>query len=249
MTKLKGQVTSDKQENLRADIQVARCSSADSGSSGGTRHSELFCASSNPGKLREFTEAGALRNVTVQPRPGFAELPTCVEDGKTFEENARKKAIHYSQGCTEWVFADDSGICVDALGGAPGIYSARFAGPEATDEENNQKLLADLHRLKAKHSHATHEDSPYGNLNRAAHYICAIALAQAGHVLTVVEGRVDGVIIDNPRGSRGFGYDPYFFYPPLGKTLAEVDPEEKFAVSHRDAAFRKLLDYLCTRGQ
>jgi XTP/dITP diphosphohydrolase len=94
-----------------------------------------------------------------------------------------------------------------------------------------------------------HKDLAYGNLNRAAHYICAIALAQAGQVLTVVEGRVDGVIIDKPRGSGGFGYDPYFFYPPMGKTLAEVNPEEKFAVSHRGAAFRKLLDYLCIRGR
>ena len=224
-------------------------SCVDAGMSHVTRHLTLFCASSNPGKLREFSEAAALRNVTVQPRPGFDELPACVEDGKTFEENARKKAIHYSQGCAEWVFADDSGICVDALGGAPGIYSARFAGPVATDDENNQKLLADLHQLEAQHAHAAHDDLKYGNLSRAAHYICAIALAQAGRVLTVVEGRVDGVIIDKPRGSSGFGYDPYFFYPPLDKTLAEVNPEEKFAVSHRGAAFRMLLDYLCARSQ
>jgi XTP/dITP diphosphohydrolase len=209
----------------------------------------LFLASSNPGKLREFSEAAALRNVTVQPLPGFAKLPICVEDGITFEENARKKATHYSQGCSEWVFADDSGICVDALGGAPGIYSARFAGPQATDRENNEKLLADLRHLEAQRSRATEIRLPNENFDRAAHYICTIALAQAGQVLTVAEGRVDGVIIDEPRGSGGFGYDPYFFYPPLGKTLAEVDPEEKFAVSHRGAAFRKLLDYLCTRGQ
>jgi len=210
----------------------------------------LFCASSNPGKLREFSEAAARRNVTVRPLPGFAELPTCVEDGKTFEENARKKAIHCSQGCTEWVFADDSGLCVDALGGAPGIFSARFAGPEATDEQNNQRLLADLHEAEARRrAQASPTPRPQELFNRAAHYICAIALARAGQVMTVVEGRVDGLIIDEPRGSGGFGYDPYFFYPPLGKTLAEINPKEKFAVSHRGAAFRKLLDYLCTRGQ
>ena len=209
----------------------------------------LFLASSNPGKLREFSEAAALRNVIVQPLPGFAGLPVCVEDGPTFEENARKKAIHYSQGCAGWIFADDSGICVDALGGAPGIYSARFAGPEATDEQNNQRLLADLREVEARRrAQALHTPEPHRPFNRAAHYICAIALAQAGQVLAVVAGRVDGVIIDDPRGSGGFGYDPYFFYPPLGKTLAEINPEDKFAVSHRGAAFRNLLDYLCTRG-
>jgi XTP/dITP diphosphohydrolase len=207
-------------------------------------------ASSNPGKLREFSEAAAVRNVTVQPLPGFAELAVCVEDGTTFEANARKKAVHYSQGCSGWVFADDSGICVDALDGAPGVYSARFAGPQATDEENNQRLLMDLQLVEARHrSPAVRAPRPHGPFNRAAHYICVIALAQEGQLLTVVEGRVDGVIIDEPRGTGGFGYDPYFFYPPLGKTLAEINQEEKFAVSHRGAAFRKLLDYLCTRGQ
>jgi XTP/dITP diphosphohydrolase len=242
-------VTIDKQEDPRADIQGARFSSAGSGSSHVTRHMSLFLASSNPGKLREFSEAAALRKVTVQPVPGFAKLPICVEDGTTFEENARRKAIHYSQGCAEWVFADDSGICVDALGGAPGIYSARFAGPEATDEQNNQRLLADLREVEARRrAQALHTPGPHRPFNRAAHYICAIALAQAGQVLAVVAGRVDGVIIDDPRGSGGFGYDPYFFYPPLGKTLAEINPEDKFAVSHRGAAFRNLLDYLCTRG-
>jgi XTP/dITP diphosphohydrolase len=200
--------------------------------------------------LREFSEAAALRNVTVQPLPGFAKLPTCIEDGSTFEENARKKAIYYSEGFSGWVFADDSGLCVDALDGAPGIYSARFAGREATDDQNNQRLLADLHQVEARRrAGAAHTPRPHKLFNRAAHYICAIAMAQAGKVLTVVEGRVDGVIIDEPRGSGGFGYDPYFFYPPLGKTLAEIHPEEKFAVSHRGAAFRKLLDYLCAQGK
>ncbi len=205
------------------------------GSSHVTSHTSLYVASSNPGKLREFREAAELRNVTVLPLPGFTILPLCVEDGDTFEANARKKAIHYSQGFSELVFADDSGICVDALGGAPGIYSARFAGPQATDRQNNERLLSELHRRETE-----------GPVNRAAHYVCAIALARQGKVLTVVEGRVDGLIIDEANGAGGFGYDPYFFYPPLGKTLAEIDPEEKFAVSHRGAAFRLLLDYLQT---
>ncbi len=109
-------------------------------------------------------------------------------------------------------------------------HSARFAGPTATDDENNQRLLADLRDVERPH--------------RTAHYICVIAMAQAGRVLTVAEGRVDGAIIDEPRGSGGFGYDPYFFYPPYDKTLGEVSPEEKFSVSHRGKAFCQLLDGL-----
>jgi XTP/dITP diphosphohydrolase len=211
-----------------------------------TGHSSLFLASSNPGKLREFCEAAAARQVTIAALPGFAEMPVCVEDGTTFEENALKKAIHYSRNSPGQAFADDSGICVDVLDGAPGVYSARFAGPQATDQQNNQRLLEEIHRVEAAHrAQAGASPRPHVLFNRSAHYICVIALAEAGHVLTVVEGRADGVIIDEPRGSGGFGYDPYFFYPPLGKTFAELLPEEKFAVSHRGAAFRKMLDFLC----
>jgi len=209
------------------------------------KHPRLYLASSNPGKLREFAHAAAARAVTVEELPGFTDMPPCVEDGTSFEENARKKAVHYSRNSTGWVFADDSGICVSVLGGAPGIYSARFAGPAATDAENNRRLLAEIHQAEAhRRSQAAHCPGPRQLFNRAAHYICVIALAEAGKVLTVVEGRADGVIVDEPRGAGGFGYDPYFFFPPLGKTFAEIDREEKFAVSHRGAAFRKLLDYL-----
>jgi XTP/dITP diphosphohydrolase len=180
----------------------------------------------------------------------LAELTACTEDGITFEENARKKAIHYSRTSPGWVFADDSGICVDALDGAPGVYSARFAGPQATDEQNNQRLLVEIHRVEAqRHTQAAISPRGDGLSNRSAHYVCVIALAEAGQVRTTVEGRADGVIIDEPRGTGGFGYDPYFYYPPLGKTFAEILPDEKFAVSHRGAAFRKLLDYLCAPGQ
>jgi XTP/dITP diphosphohydrolase len=208
-------------------------------------HSSLFLASSNAGKLREFREAAAARGVTVEALPGFEELALCVEDGCTFEENARKKAVYYSRYSPHRVFADDSGISVDALEGAPGIYSARFAGDSATDEQNNEKLLAELRRVEVlRRAHAASSSRPHGPVNRVAHYVCAIALAQGGQVLTVVEGRADGVIIEQPRGTGGFGYDPYFFFPPLGKTFAEMHPEEKFAVSHRGEAFRKLLDFL-----
>jgi len=161
-----------------------------------------------------------------------------VEDGPTFKANARKKALHYSAFVDEPVLADDSGLCVDVLGGAPGIHSARFAGPYADDAANNRKLLAELRRVEHCGSLASASSS------RAAHYVCVIALAERGRILTVVEGRADGIIIDAPRGTGGFGYDPFFFYPPLGKTFAELAPEEKFAVSHRGEAFRKLLAWL-----
>lgn len=212
----------------------------------GLRTESLFLASSNPGKLREFRAAAAVRNVTVEALPGFAEIPVCVEDGDTFVANARKKAAYYSRNAPGWVFADDSGICVDALHGAPGVYSARFAGPEATDEQNNRRLLDEIYTVEARERAPGVAPAKPDQANpRAAHYICVIALAEAGQVLAVVEGRADGVIIDPPRGTAGFGYDPYFFYSPLDKTFAEMDPEEKFAVSHRGMAFRKLLDYIC----
>jgi XTP/dITP diphosphohydrolase len=204
----------------------------------------LFLASANPGKLREFQQAAGPLGIAVKVLPDFCQLPPCWEDGSTFEENARKKALHYSAFTNELVFADDSGICVDALEGAPGVHSARFAGPDATDEANNQKLLAELRRVESQRRAADPQVAPVG---RRAHYICVIALARQGQIVTVVEGRVDGMIIDEPRGAGGFGYDPYFLYPPLGRTFAEIRAEEKFAVSHRGEAFRRLLAFLKPR--
>jgi XTP/dITP diphosphohydrolase len=229
-----------------------------------TRQSPLYLASSNPGKLREFSQAASARGITVKALPGMESLPACIEDGRTFEENARKKALHYSAYVSSPVFADDSGICVDALGGAPGVCSARFAGLHATDDQNNQKLLEELRRVDEELRRA---ETPieglspagfrarierrgiaptveYEPIRRTAHYICVIALAQGGRIRCVTEGRADGVILDQPRGTGGFGYDSYFFYAPLGKTFAELTPEGKFAVSHRGEAFRKLLDFL-----
>ena len=200
---------------------------------------KLYLASANPGKLREFREAARARGILLESVPKIGSLPPCIEDGLSFEDNARQKALHYSARFDGLVFADDSGICVDALNGAPGVHSARFAGPDAEDNANNQKLLAELRRVEG--SNATKEGLPP---SRAAHYVCVIVLAQKGQVLTIVEGRVDGIIIDPGRGFDGFGYDPYFFYPPLGKTFAEITTEEKFAVSHRGQAFRRLLDCL-----
>jgi XTP/dITP diphosphohydrolase len=221
-----------------------------------TPHSPLYLASSNPGKLREFREAASVRGIRVKPVPRIESLPACIEDGRTFEDNARKKALHYSFYVSGPVFADDSGISVDALGGAPGVFSARFAGPDATDDQNNRKLLEELRRVETASGaspaslRAAIEQRGIASAVenqascRAAYYVCVIALAQCGQVLCATEGRADGVILDEPRGTGGFGYDPYFFYAPLSKTFAELKPEEKFAVSHRGEAFRKLLDLL-----
>jgi XTP/dITP diphosphohydrolase len=219
-----------------------------------TLYSPLYLASANPGKLREFRQAASARGIQVEPLPGIERLPACVEDGRTFEENARKKALHYSAYVSGPVFADDSGICVDALAGAPGVFSARFAGPGATDDENNRKLLEELRRVDEELRRAEtmiegRSGAEYKPIRRTAHYVCVIALAQSGRILCVTEGRTDGVILEAPRGTGGFGYDPYFFYPPLGKTFAELKPEEKFAVSHRGKAFRKLLDLVLLRGR
>ncbi len=199
---------------------------------------KIFVATANPAKLREFQAAARPRGIEVRTLPGFCQLPPCVEDGESFEVNARKKALHYCAHTTGLVFADDSGLCVEALGGAPGVYSARFAGPGASDELNNRKLLNELHRVEAGAS------ARPGPASRLAHYVCVIAVAQQGQILAVVEGRADGVILDDPRGSGGFGYDPHFFFPPLGKTFAELTAYEKFAVSHRGEAFRKILEFL-----
>ena len=209
-----------------------------------TRHSSLilYLASANLGKLREFQHAASPLGIEMLPR--FSQLAPCVEDGATFEENARKKAVYYSAFTPHLVFADDSGICVDALEGAPGIHSARFAGPDATDEENNRKLLAELRRVETGRAGAGAKPAP---ANRAAHYICVIALATQGQIVTAVAGRADGSIVDEPRGAGGFGYDPHFLYPPLGKTFADLTSEEKFAVSHRGEAFRQLLTFLKQR--
>lgn len=192
----------------------------------------LYLASANQGKLREFRAAASARGIEIKAFPCFLELPTCVEDGERFEENACKKALHYSKYVEGLVFADDSGICVDALGGAPGVHSARYSGPEATEASNNSKLLSEL--------------SGFHSEDRSAHYTCVIALALRAKLLGIFEGRANGLIIETPRGSGGFGYDPYFFFPPLGKTFAELSPQEKFAASHRGEAFRKLLEFLPT---
>lgn len=192
---------------------------------------KLFLASSNPGKVREFralAEADALNaRVQIESLPAFDSLPSYEENEPTFAENAAGKALYYSRLAEGLVFADDSGLVVAALGGAPGVHSARYAGVGASNERRIAKLLGELRGKSGK--------------ERAAHFVCAIALARNGRVIAVVTDRVDGEILDTPRGSGGFGYDPVFYFPALKKTFAELSAEEKNQFSHRGKAFRKLL--------
>jgi XTP/dITP diphosphohydrolase len=193
----------------------------------------LRCATGNPGKLREFRLAAGLAAVEIELLPGFKELEPCVEDGATFEENAAKKALHYGRHSPGLLFADDSGLEVDALDGAPGVYSARFSlmhppvegPPLPVDEANNRLLLEKLRGVE----------------NRSARFVCAIALAEDGELRGVWRGVVEGSIIDQARGAGGFGYDPLFYCPQVKSTFGEATGEQKFAVSHRGQALRKMI--------
>jgi XTP/dITP diphosphohydrolase len=168
--------------------------------------------------------------IQLELLPGFASLPAFEENAPTFAENAAGKALHYSRFCDGLVFADDSGLVVPSLVGAPGVLSARYAGPTASSAERNAKLLRELQG----------KSEP----DRAAYFVCAIALAQSGRAKAIVTARVDGEILKTPRGDRGFGYDPVFYAPELGKGFAEISAEEKNEHSHRGRAFRKLLAFL-----
>lgn len=194
----------------------------------------LFCATGNPGKLREFRMAAGYppAPIDIELLPNFRQIPPCIEDGITFEENAIRKAEHYGPNANGLLFADDSGLEVDALGGAPGVYSARFAGPNATDAENNHLLLE---RLR-------------GVTNRDARFVCVIALAEGNRVHQLFRGVVEGSIAHEPQGSDGFGYDPLFYYAPFGCTFGEAAAERKFAVSHRGQALRAMFDWLSSSG-
>lgn len=195
----------------------------------------LRCATTNPGKLREFNMAAAhfgFGDIHIEALPELNDLPVPIEDGDSFEANAIKKALHYSAFTMDPVFADDSGLEVDALDNAPGVYSARYASsPEGgidADLANNQLLIKNLQGVE----------------NRTARFVCVIALAREGCVLETFRGEVQGVIIDEARGSGGFGYDPHFFYPPFGATFGETLREAKMDVSHRGKALRAMLQYL-----
>jgi XTP/dITP diphosphohydrolase len=188
----------------------------------------LYCATSNPGKLREFRLAGERFGIRVLELPGLKEIAICEETGRTFKENAILKATYYGQHAPGLLFADDSGLEVDALRGAPGVVSARYAGPGATDAQNNALVLGNMR----------------GRDKRRARFVCVIALANRGEMIRTFRGVVEGEILDEPRGPEGFGYDPLFYYPPYKKSFGEVSVEEKMAVSHRGRALTAMFRFV-----
>jgi len=194
-------------------------------------HAKLFLASSNAGKLAEYRALArpSAPSVVIDLAllSDFDALPAFEEIAPTFAENAAGKALHYSRQGDGLVFADDSGLVVPALGGAPGVHSARYAGPQATNSQRIEKLLSEMRDKTGS--------------QRAAYFVCAIALAERGRAMAIVTDRVDGEILEAPRGSGGFGYDPVFYFPALEKTFAELPAEEKNERSHRGKAFRRLL--------
>ncbi len=203
----------------------------------------ILIATSNPGKLRDFAGAALRNGVEVAGIPEFSSLPPVVEDGVTFEANARKKAEAYSRHVPgEIVVADDSGLEVDALQGAPGVHSARYAadkpaeaGANTADDANNARLLRELKGI-----------SP---AQRTARFVCVLAAARDGETLATFRGTAEGILLDTPRGTNGFGYDPLFYFPQIGKTFAELNAQEKSRYSHRGAAFREFLRWYGTQPQ
>jgi XTP/dITP diphosphohydrolase len=199
---------------------------------------KILIATSNPGKLRDFAGAALLHCVEISGIPGFSSLPSVVEDGLTFEANARKKAEEYSQYVPgEMVVADDSGLEIDALNGAPGVYSARYAAenPEQADantddDANNARVIRELNDLPPN--------------QRTGRFVCVLAVARDGQTLETFRSTAEGIILDSPRGTNGFGYDPLFYFPAIGKTFAELSAEEKSQYSHRGKAFREFLNWL-----
>jgi XTP/dITP diphosphohydrolase len=195
---------------------------------------KILVASTNPGKLKELREmlGGDIEWVGLSDYPNIGEIK---EDGKTFTENARKKVLGYAKATGLWTLADDSGLVVDALGGRPGVESARFSGAtdkdrKIVDRKNIEKLLALIKNIPAE--------------KRTAKFVCCLCLASPDKILIETSGEVEGVIIDTPVGENGFGYDPVFFLPKLNKTVAQLTNVEKNAISHRGNAIRRLKPIL-----
>lgn len=184
----------------------------------------LVLATRNPGKTKEIRELLAGYPVVIKNLDDFGPIPEVEEDGATFEENAYKKASFTARVLGIPAMADDSGLEVHALNGEPGIYSARYAGPGATDDQNNSKLLE---RMK-------------GQKDRSATFVCLISIAVPCGVALTYEGRCEGVIATAPQGSGGFGYDPLFYYPPLEASFAQLSPDEKNGISHRGRALSEV---------
>ncbi|HCS55372.1 MAG TPA: non-canonical purine NTP pyrophosphatase, RdgB/HAM1 family [Planctomycetaceae bacterium] len=191
----------------------------------------MVLASRNVKKAAEIDQLLKPYGIRVRPVSEFPEATEVIEDGDSFSENAAKKASQTAKETSHWAIGEDSGICVDALKGAPGIYSARYSGPDATDEKNNQFLQEQL------------KDVP--SSKRTAHYVCHVALADpSGEVRLHVERTCQGIIIREPRGENGFGYDPYFLIREYGKTFGELSPVVKKAISHRARAFGEFIPKL-----
>lgn len=202
---------------------------ADSAAAGSTSI-RLLVASSNAGKLREYRELARGSALELDLLPKFRELIPFEETAPTFAEIAVGKALYYGRFTDEMLIAEDSGLVVPALGGAPGVYSARYAGPNGTDAECVQKLLREMQGKTGS--------------DRRARFVCVTVLAHKGRALAVVSDFVDGLIAEEPRGTDGFGYDPVFLLPEFGRTSAEISPDEKNRISHRGKAFRKIQDVL-----
>ena len=190
----------------------------------------LIAATSNSGKIREIQTCLADLGYQVLGLDDLPQARPSPEDGDTFEENARQKAIFYSQFSKHLTLADDSGLEVEALGREPGVRSARFLGETATDEQRYRRILALMESVPEP--------------QRQARFVCCLALAHQGKVIEVFEGSVEGVISREPQGKEGFGYDPIFLLPQFCKTMAELSLEEKNLLSHRGQALRKLALYL-----
>lgn len=194
----------------------------------------VFLATSNPGKVREYSVLAAEFSVELAPLPNFREIPAFEESAPTFAENAAGKAQHYGKYFPGIILADDSGLVVPALGGAPGIHSARYAGPNATDADRVRKLLREMEGKAGQ--------------ERRARFVCVAAVARQGRIVAVVSDLAEGLLTKEPRGSDGFGYDPIFFFEYLGRTYAEITREEKNKYSHRGKAFRKALEFLAAQN-
>jgi XTP/dITP diphosphohydrolase len=189
----------------------------------------LILASNNAGKLKEFGALLASLDFELHTQSEF-KVPEAEEPHVTFVENAIAKARHAARLTGLPALADDSGVCVNALGGAPGVYSARYAGEPKSDQRNNDRLIAEL---------TAHED-------KSAYYYCVLVFVRHADdpQPVIADGRWDGEMIAQPRGQGGFGYDPYFWIPTLGKTAAELTAEEKNRLSHRGQALRSLIEKL-----
>ncbi|MBL4884085.1 MAG: RdgB/HAM1 family non-canonical purine NTP pyrophosphatase [Planctomycetaceae bacterium] len=194
----------------------------------------LVLASRNAKKAAEIDALLEPHGIRVKSIADFQDASEVIEDGSSFKENASKKASQTAAEIGHWTIGEDSGICVDALGGDPGIYSARFSGEEATDTSNNALLIEKLAGLPAH--------------KRSAHYVCHIALSDPqGMIQLNVQRRCNGRIIEEPRGANGFGYDPYFLIPEYNRTFGELSPVVKKCISHRARAFTEFIPQLLTK--